>query len=619
MHSKDQIYRILIVEDNIEQARLMELILKRDERSFSVELVNNAETALKRLATEPFHAVVLDYSLPTLNGLETLQEIKKRNIRIPVVMVTGRGDEMIAVEAMRQGVYDYLVKTRDHINTLARVLVRAIEEHRLSSELEQSEQRYFALFDRASVAIFIADVDNYRLLQVNKMARELTGFSQDFLLGKTFLQLCSSKTRSKAQQALAQIIKSGQANFDTVWLIRADGYTFPTDISGSLVKIGEKSVLQLFVRDTTEKIKMQRQLLLSRQRLISVFDGITDLISVQNHDLKLIMANKKYAQFCGRPTSKLIGQKCHKVLFERDEPCAQCPALTTYKTGKTQFAEMYYQGKTFQISTFPMAGLDGRTDFVVEYVKDVTEQKEIEKQLIKSEKLASIGLLSSGIAHELRNPLNVIETARYSIEDSLAHSDKDLDRKLEIIKRNIRRASRIIDNLLEFSRHSEFEREKVNVTELIDKTLSLVEKEIITRNIYIHKTYNDVPPIYFSLDSLKQVFLNIILNAVQAMPDGGQLKITTSLAKNGNWVYVDFSDSGVGISKENLQHIFTPFFSTKRSSGGTGLGLYISYTIINREGGDILVKNNKDRGATFTVKLPVAGNDNKQTRADTEA
>ncbi len=600
-----EISRILIIEDNIEQARLMEVILQRDERAFSVEIVNNAELGLKRLQTEPFHAVVLDYSLPTLNGLETLQEMKKRDISIPVVMVTGRGDEMIAVEAMRQGVYDYLVKTRDHINTLPRILIRAIEEKKLSSRLEQSEQRYFALFDRASVAIFIADVTDYRLLQVNKMAEQLTGFNNEELLQKSFLQLVSEKSQGKATSQLAKIQKTGQANFDSVWLKRSNGNPFPTDISGSLVKIGDKNVVQLFVRDITEKIKMQRQLLLSRQRLISVFDGITDLISVQNHDFKLVMVNKKYAEFAAKPSSKLIGQKCYQILFGRDKPCVQCPAHETYEKGLSQFIEMFHQGKTFHISTFPMAGLDGKTDFVVEYVKDVTEQKEIEKQLIKSEKLASIGLLSSGIAHELRNPLNIIETARYSIEAALEHTDEDLDRKLEIIKRNVRRSSRIIDNLLEFSRHSEYEREKVDVERLIDTTLSLVEKEISTRSIYIKKQYNQVPHAFFSLDSLKQVFLNIILNAVQAMPDGGTLTITTSLAKNGHWLYVDFSDTGIGISKENMKHIFTPFFSTKRSNGGTGLGLYLSYTIINREGGDIFVRNNPDRGATFTVKLPV--------------
>lgn len=253
-----------------------------------------------------------------------------------------------------------------------------------------------------------------------------------------------------------------------------------------------------------------------------------------------------------------------------------------------------------------MAGLDGRPEFLVEYAKDVTDQKEIEKQLIKSEKLATIGLLSSGIAHELRNPLNVIETARYSIEDALGHKDPEIDKKLDIIKKNVRRASSIIENLLQFSRHSVYERERIDVEKLVETTLSLLEKEIAVRNIVCEKHFGNVAKVFFSLDSLKQVFLNIIYNAVQAMPNGGFLRISTKETSDRQWVHIDFTDTGLGISEENLNHIFTPFFSTKRESGGTGLGLYLSYTIIKREGGDISVKSREGVGTTFTVKLPIA-------------
>nr|HPI73230.1 ATP-binding protein [bacterium] len=223
---------------------------------------------------------------------------------------------------------------------------------------------------------------------------------------------------------------------------------------------------------------------------------------------------------------------------------------------------------------------------------------------IKSEKLATIGLLSSGIAHELRNPLNVIETARYSIEDQLNHKYADLDQKLDIIKKNIRRASQIIENLLQFSKHSMYERERIDVEKLVDTTLSLLEKEIAVRNIQCEKKFENVSMAFFSLDSLKQVFLNIIYNAVQAMPNGGVLRISTRKQAEPNWIVMDFTDTGVGISNENLKHIFTPFFSTKQHSGGTGLGLYLSYSIVKREGGDVQVKSREGVGTTFTVKLP---------------
>ena len=141
---------------------------------------------------------------------------------------------------------------------------------------------------------------------------------------------------------------------------------------------------------------------------------------------------------------------------------------------------------------------------------------------------------------------------------------------------------------------------------LVETTLSLLDKEIAVRNIVCEKHFDSVSRVFFSLDSLKQVFLNVIFNAVQAMPNGGFLRLRTRETADKQWVNIDFTDTGLGISEENLSHIFTPFFSTKRESGGTGLGLYLSYTIIKREGGDIMVKSREGSGTTFTVKLPIA-------------
>ncbi len=601
-----QKYQILIIEDHQEQAHLMELILQRHNQPFQAHICHDPEEGLEKLGATAFDAVVLDYSLPKMSGLEVLAKIQQMPATVPVIMVTGQGDERIAVEAMRQGVYDYLVKTKDFLDLLPRVVMRAIEEQSLSSRLQQSEERYFALFEKASIAIFIADAASFRLLQANGQAVRMIGCPADELLQKNFLQISANRSLQEIQSFLTRIKNEGQASMDQAVLAGSNHRLIPVDLNGSLVSVGDIQVIQCFARDISEKVKMQRQLLLSRQRLISLFDGITDPISVQDRDHNLIMGNKKYTQITAAHTTGLVGQKCFKALFNRSDPCPNCPAFETYRTGESRFIEIFHQGRTFHLWTFPMAGIDGRPEFLVEYAKDVTDQKEIEKQLIKSEKLATIGLLSSGIAHELRNPLNVIETARYSIEDGLAHKNEEFDRKLDIIKKNVRRASAIIENLLQFSRHSVYEKERVDVEKLVDTTLSLLDKEIAVRNIVAERNYTNVSRVFFSLDSLKQVLLNIIYNAVQAMPNGGFLRIKTSMSKDGQWVTIDFTDTGLGISEENLSHIFTPFFSTKRETGGTGLGLYLSYTIIKREGGDILVKSREGAGTTFSVRLPVA-------------
>lgn len=603
---EDEKIKILIIEDHVESARLMEVILRRFDPSFSVEMVHDAKDGLQRLIHQPYQALVLDYHLPGMNGLQVLDTIRKRNIPVPVVMVTGQGDERIAVSAIKQGAYDYIVKEKGYMEQLPRVLLRAVEEHRLSSKLAESEKRYHDLFENASDAILVMDAERFDLLEINRMAENLTGHSRDELLKHNFLDLCGPQHRSQASDILKQIKKTGSSNFDHLRILRHGNRLVPVDISASLVKNGQRPVIQMFVRDITEKKRLEQQILLSRRRLLSLFDGITDMISVLDRDYNIVMSNRKYSEVCAKSSVKLAGQKCYQVLFKREEPCKECRALETFEIKQSRFIEVFHSKCTYHIWTFPMLGLEGKPQFIVEYIKDVTDQKEIEKQLIKSEKMATVGLLSSGIAHELRNPLNIIETARYGLEETEADLSPEMRKKLEIIKRNVRRASGIINNLLHFSRHSEFEREKIDTEKLIDTTLSLLEKEMSLRHIMLQTKYAQVPKTFFSTDSLKQVFLNIILNAIQAMPGGGTLQISTSVSKDGNWIIVNFSDSGYGISKDNLPHIFSPFYTTKKSGEGTGLGLYISYSIIKREGGDISVSSREGVGTTFIVKLPLA-------------
>jgi PAS domain S-box-containing protein len=599
-------YKILMIEDNEDQAHLMNVLLDRHEQSFDVQVVHDPITGLEQLAENRYDAVILDYNLPHMNGIDTLKKIKKNNYSPSVIMVTGQGDERIAVQAMRDGAQDYLTKTAHYLNLLPGILIRAIEERQLATRLEQSEKSFFSLFENASIAIIIANASNFNLLQVNKMAEQLLGFSQLELVSQNILSLCAPNDRENLQKIITEIGSNESVDIDNIGLVHRKRIIIPTDVSVSLVQLGASEVIQFFLRDIREQIKMQRQLSLSRQRLISLFDGITDPISVQAADHTIIMGNKKYIQHAKFNTDKIVQEKCYKAFFGRTEACDNCPAKETFDTGKSKFIEIFHEGRTFHIWTFTMEDLRGKPQFLVEYIKDVTEQKEIEKQLIKSDKLATLGILSSGIAHELRNPLSIIETARYSIEDSINDKDYSVNDKLQVIKRNIRRASVIIDNLLQFSRHSPYEKEKIDIEQLIENTISLFKKEINTRNINLEFGYQKVPRIFFSIDSLKQVFLNIIMNAVQAMLEGGILNITTSLSPDRRWISVKFKDSGIGIPEENLKYIFTPFFTTKGESGGTGLGLYLSYSIIKKEGGDIAVQSSEGNGTTFSLKLPVA-------------
>lgn len=598
--------RVLVIEDDAQQARIIQLRLTKHTTPYAVQTVSDTPAAFEKLAAQTFDVITLDYHLPSMTGLDALQAIKKLYPYIPVVMLTGQGDEQIAVQAMRMGAHDYLTKGPDHFDLLPRILARAIRENQLSQQLEQSRKRYFDLFHNANVAIFVIDAETLQISQINQSAEALLSLPDEVWRQKAFFNLVTPEQQALVETLMANIKKSGRAQADNVILITRDKQSVPTDISGSLVQSGEQRLIELFVTDISEKLRMHRQVLLSQQRLLSLFNGITDLICVIDSQFTLQMGNKRYLEFTSNTTRSLAKKKCHQALFNLETPCKTCPAMKTYASGKDNFVEIYHDDHIYHIWTFPMRNLAGQPEFIVEYTKDVTEQKDMERQLIKSEKLASVGLLSSGIAHELRNPLNIIETARYAVEVELDHQFPEIDKKLRTIRSNIQRASSIIDNLLHFSRHSEFSKERVDVGLLIKSTLSLLSEEVRRQHVKLAFTLSETPRVFINIDSLKQVFLNIILNAVQAMPNGGELAVRSSISSDQEWVLVEFKDSGVGISRENMKHIFTPFFTTKGPAEGTGLGLYISYALLKREGADIQCESKEGKGSTFTVKLPAA-------------
>lgn len=238
-------------------------------------------------------------------------------------------------------------------------------------------------------------------------------------------------------------------------------------------------------------------------------------------------------------------------------------------------------------------------------VKEKTKElKKSQAQLLQSEKLAGIGQLAAGIAHEIRNPLGIIATSLYYLNDVLPKKKEDIKRHFQIMEAEISRCESIISNLLEFSRKSTQEVELIDVNQLLTITLSLVEKDLFVKDIKLIKKFHHSPTIKANMDEIKQVFLNLILNATQAMPRGGRLDIATSITKNEQ-ARIKVVDSGTGISEKHLSKIFDPFFTTKAPGEGTGLGLTLVHTIVERWKGTIQVKSQGAKGTIFTIEFPI--------------
>ena len=235
-------------------------------------------------------------------------------------------------------------------------------------------------------------------------------------------------------------------------------------------------------------------------------------------------------------------------------------------------------------------------------IDNITEKVQLEDQLLQAEKLSSIGLLAAGIAHEVNTPIAGIS----SYTQMLLKETPETDRRkhiLEKIEKQTFRAAEIVSGLLNFSRLSSSEFKDVDINRLIDESLALLNHQLQLNNIKVESRYDpSLPPVYGNMGKLQQVFVNLFLNARDAMPSGGEIAVQTGM--NESMVTVDISDTGMGIAEENIRRIFDPFFTTKSIGKGTGLGLAVTYGIIQEHGGGIFVDSSSGKGTHFTVKLP---------------
>jgi signal transduction histidine kinase len=230
------------------------------------------------------------------------------------------------------------------------------------------------------------------------------------------------------------------------------------------------------------------------------------------------------------------------------------------------------------------------------------------EMLVQAHKLKAVGTLTAGVAHELNNPINNImltaETLREDYQD--LPEEERLDMVNDLVSQS-ERAQKIVRNLLDFARESEIESDAHEVQGLIEDTLRLATNQIKLRKVKVKgELAPNLPPVYGDRHQLEQVFLNIVLNALDAMPEGGALTIGCNTTKDRELVAVEFTDTGVGIPEQRISDIFNPFFTTKPDAKGTGLGLSVSLGIIRQHGGDIEVKSQVGQGTTFSIFLPVA-------------
>jgi len=521
------------MEDDAGQARLAQRTLERT--GYAVEVAGDGDTGLAFSAQGVYDVLMVDHQMPGKGGLEVLRTLALRGVFPPTIMVTGHGDETVAVEAMKLGAADYVVKDVDgrYLTLLPTVVVRVLHQQRLLEEKRQAEEA----------------------------------------LQQTLAEL---ETRVQERTAALQ-----QANAH-------------------------------LHAEIAERMRAEAALAQLNRRHKLILDSAGEGIYGIDREGRTTFVNPAAARLLGWEVEELLGQPVQDIVCHtlRDgTPCSDeaCMILAACRDGVVRHVpeDVFWRKNGTHVLveyvSTPIREHDTLVGAVVIF-KDITERKQLEREMQRADRMALVGQLASGLAHEIGTPLNIIAGNAELLGMELR--DRDLGTaEVDAIIQHADRITRLIQQLLTFARAKEQSMTTLAVQEPLANALSLLETRFKRQDIEIRlEVSSELPLICGRAEQLEQVFLNVLVNAWHAMPEGGTLTITAAVTPNQR-VRLCFSDTGVGMPPEVLARAFEPFYSTK-GERGTGLGLAICQQIIDSHQGTMHLTSTPGVGPTVIVEFP---------------
>ena len=490
----------------------------------------------------------------------------------------------------------------------ASVLARDITEQR------EKERRFTQLFETLQEGVYFSTPEG-KLLDVNPALVQMLGYrSREELLG---LPPAGLNVEADHEPVLGRAgSQTGSTRTREIRVKRRDGSAAVcVDTSTGVMEAGRIVRYQGTLVDVTEKRTMERQLRRQEEFRRHLLESFPDLILVLDPKATYTFVSLRIRDLLGYGPEQLMGKKIEEVTDNSPELVALYRSVANGQQAlaTSEYGARHQDGiwRTMLGTASPLLDTEGKPAGVIISVRDVTTEKRLEQQVIQSERLAAMGQMIGGFAHELNNPLTSILGMTELLQDS--ETSETSRKQLVSLHQQARRAAEIVQNLQYFARPPAPGRSPVNLSELIQRTLHLQAYPLRKSNITVDFLQEPtLPPVMADPNQLMQVFLNLILNADQAIResrDKGTIRIR--LGRNPNSVWVMFQDDGPGIAAEVLPHIFDPFFTTKRPGRGTGLGLSICKTLLREHNGNIEAATAPDGGAVFTITLPVTSSQDK--------
>ncbi|HWQ77504.1 MAG TPA: ATP-binding protein, partial [Anaerovoracaceae bacterium] len=358
---------------------------------------------------------------------------------------------------------------------------------------------------------------------------------------------------------------------------------------------------RIMYSEMTERMNMITE---SKNDLQTTYNSVSMFMIEIGSDYSIVNVNEAVCRYLDRKRYDIIGKNLFPVLgFQTEATEILRKAVSeTFAGSVNGKAEVENDGRIFEVFTFPMQDTSEKLRRVLLMLNDVTQVRAMYRQMLQDNKMTAIGQLAAGIAHEIRNPLGLIRNYCHLLKKNPSCDEELKNKAINIMEKAVDRSGEIIDNLLRFSRLSNEKWINVNLKQAILSILSFEEHTLIRNNIKVTVNCDEGLNLCLILESLEMIMINLIINAVDAMANGGEIRIDCS--ESEDTVTVKVSDTGTGIPEEIRANIFNPFFTTKENRSG-GLGLYIVYNEISKLNGKITVESEAGVGTVFTILLPV--------------
>ena len=632
----DLLSKILIVDDDVYYLTLLKAILKNIDAI--IHVAESGEKALSLIEENDFALAILDIQMPNMDGFELAMHIRSLQNRdlVPIIFLTSYlSDEIQMFKGYNYGAIDYLIKPVNKtifFNKVHIFLELDRQKRNLISSkksLEKSQKKYLHLYDFAPTGYLTINREG-RIFEINLKGARLFEDKRENLMDKNIQEFMGKEMISKLNDFLIEVFENKTPSGCEIKLKTAEEKSVYVYLEGAVSDEKQKCLLSMV--DITDLKKTQMALKESEELYHSLLrtspDGviITDLegrITEASDVAHALLGNKENSGIEKMHFMKFIPKSSRRAMVTICRTATREGLIQNFeiKLQKTDNSEF-----TGEVSCTQIKGLNGELKAFMTDIRNISERKLLEKQIRHTERMAGIGELATGMAHEINQPLNTIsltiDNIIYSM-DNKTLTEIYLKTKMNKVFDNITRIKNIIDHVRTFSRdQDDFVQSELDIKKSIHNSISMISEQMNHKGIILEFHLNDeLPNLKGNTQRLEQVMLNLLINAKDALEEkkrkiGKNFKkrIDISVQKTNDQIIIEVKDNGIGIPSETIDKILLPFYTTKPPGHGTGLGLSISYGIIKELNGELEVQSEVLKGTTIKILIPIITPNQKNKR-----